>query len=346
MKELINHFLRAGFELKASDIHLTVGVPPTMRINGELKKYGKNILKPADTEGMAKEIIPENMWDKFKEKGELDFSYGLPGVSRFRVNAYLQRASVALAIRVVPSTIPTLEELYMPDILKKIAEKPQGLVLVTGPTGSGKSTTLASMIQFMNETMRRHIITLEDPIEYLHKHGNCIVEQREVGFDTNNFANGLRASLRQDPDVILVGEMRDLETIQTAITAAETGHLVFATLHTSSAPSTINRIIDVFPPAQQQQVRIQLASVLMAIISQRLFPTVDKKGRRAALEILLNNPAIANLIRNEKIHQIVNVMQTSKAAGMQTLDSSIKELVQLGIISKEAVEPFLHESLS
>ena len=346
MKELINHFLRAGFELKASDIHLTVGVPPTMRINGELKKYGKNILKPADTEGMAKEIIPENMWDKFKEKGELDFSYGLPGVSRFRVNAYLQRASVALAIRVVPSTIPTLEELYMPDVLKKIAEKPQGLVLVTGPTGSGKSTTLASMIQFMNETMRRHIITLEDPIEYLHKHGNCIIEQREVGFDTNNFANGLRASLRQDPDVILVGEMRDLETIQTAITAAETGHLVFATLHTSSAPSTINRIIDVFPPAQQQQVRIQLASVLMAIISQRLFPTVDKKGRRAALEILLNNPAIANLIRNEKIHQIVNVMQTSKAAGMQTLDSSIKELVQSGIISKEAVEPFLHESLS
>lgn len=346
MKELINHFLRAGFELKASDIHLTVGVPPTMRINGELKKYGKNILKPADTEGMAKEIIPENMWDKFKEKGELDFSYGLPGVSRFRVNAYLQRASVALAIRVVPSTIPTLEELYMPDVLKKIADKPQGLVLVTGPTGSGKSTTLASMIQFMNETMRRHIITLEDPIEYLHKHGNCIVEQREVGFDTNNFANGLRASLRQDPDVILVGEMRDLETIQTAITAAETGHLVFATLHTSSAPSTINRIIDVFPPAQQQQVRIQLASVLMAIISQRLFPTVDKKGRRAALEILLNNPAIANLIRNEKIHQIVNVMQTSKATGMQTLDSSIKELVQLGIISKEAVEPFLHESLS
>ena len=282
MKELIDHFLRAGFELKASDIHLTVGVPPMMRINGDLKKYGKNILKPADIEGMAKEIIPENMWDRFKEKGELDFSYGLPGVSRFRVNAYLQRASVALAVRVVPSRIPTIEELCMPDILKKVAEKPQGLVLVTGPTGSGKSTTLASMIQYMNETMRRHIITLEDPIEYLHKHGNCIIEQREVGFDTNNFANGLRASLRQDPDVILVGEMRDLETIQTAITAAETGHLVFATLHTSSAPSTINRIIDVFPPAQQQQVRIQLASVLMAIISQRLFPTVDKKGTKSS----------------------------------------------------------------
>ncbi len=187
----------------------------------------KMILKPADTEEMAKKIIPENMWDTFKEKGELDFSYGLPGVSRFRVNAYFQRASVALAIRVVPSNIPTIEELHMPDMLKKIAEKPQGLVLVTGPTGSGKSTTLASMIQYMNQTMRKHIITLEDPIEYLHKHGNSIIEQSEVGFDTNNFANGLRASLRQDPDVILVGEMRDLETIQTAITAAETGHLVF-----------------------------------------------------------------------------------------------------------------------
>lgn len=343
---MIDHFLRAGFELKASDIHLTVGVPPTMRINGELKKYGKNILKPDDIRGMAKEIIPDNMWGKFEEKGELDFSYGIPGVSRFRVNAYFQRTSVALAVRVVPSKIPTIEELCMPDVLKKIAGKPQGLVLVTGPTGSGKSTTLASMIQFMNQTMRKHIITLEDPIEYLHKHGNCIIEQREVGFDTNNFANGLRASLRQDPDVILVGEMRDLETIQTAITAAETGHLVFGTLHTSSAPSTINRIIDVFPSAQQQQVRIQLASVLMAIISQRLFPTVDKTGRRAALEILLNNPAISNLIRNEKVHQIVNVMQTSKAAGMQTLDSSIKELVQMGIISKDVVEPYLHESLS
>ena len=344
---MIDHFLRAGFELKASDIHLTVGVPPTMRINGELKKYGKTILKPTDIEEMAKKIIPENMWDTFKQRGELDFSYGLPGVSRFRVNAYFQRASVALAIRVVPSNIPTIEELHMPDILKIIAEKPQGLVLVTGPTGSGKSTTLASMIQYMNQTMRKHIITLEDPIEYLHNHGNSIIEQREVGFDTNNFANGLRASLRQDPDVILVGEMRDLETIQTAITAAETGHLVFGTLHTSSAPSTINRIIDVFPPSQQQQVRIQIASVLTAIISQRLFPTVDKKGRRAALEILLNNAAIANLIRNEKIHQIVNVMQTSKAAGMQTLDASIKELVQAGIISKEAVEPYLHhESLS
>lgn len=343
MKELIDHLLRAGFELKASDIHLTVGVPPIMRINGELKRYGKDILKPGDTEGMAKAIIPDNMWAKFKEKGELDFSYGIPGVSRFRVNTYFQRSCIAMAIRIVPTKIPTIEELELPPILRKIAEKPQGLVLVTGPTGSGKSTTLASMIQYMNHNMRKHIITLEDPIEYLHKHGNSIIDQREVGFDTNNFANGLRASLRQDPDVILVGEMRDLETIQTAITAAETGHLVFGTLHTSSAPATINRIIDVFPPSQQSQVRIQLASVLVSIISQRLFKTIDNKGRRAATEILINNSAVANLIRNEKIHQIVSIMQTSRSYGMHTLETSIKELVQSGVITKDTAEPFLQE---
>lgn len=342
---MIEHLLRAGFELKASDIHLTVGVPPIMRINGELKKYGKDELKPSDTEGMAKAIIPESMWQLFKEKGELDFSYGISGVSRFRINTYFQRSCVALAIRIVPTKIPTIEELELPGVLKKIVNKPQGLVLVTGPTGSGKSTTLASMIQYMNHHMRKHIITLEDPIEYLHKHGNSIIDQREVGFDTNNFANGLRASLRQDPDVILVGEMRDLETIQTAITAAETGHLVFGTLHTSSAPATINRIIDVFPPSQQPQVRIQLASVLVSVISQRLFKTIDSKGRRVATEVLINNAAVANLIRNEKIHQIVNIMQTSRVSGMQTLESSIKELVQAGIISKEAAEPFLQEKV-
>lgn len=346
MKEKIDYLLRSGFELKASDIHLTVGVPPVMRINGDLKRYGKEPLKPTDTEGMAKAIIPTQMWEKFEQNGELDFSYGIHGVSRFRVNTYLQRSCVALAIRIVPTKIPTIEDLELPNVLKGIAEKPQGLVLVTGPTGSGKSTTLAAMIQYMNQTMRKHIITLEDPIEYLHKHGQSIIDQREVGFDTNNFANGLRASLRQDPDVILVGEMRDLETIQTAITAAETGHLVLGTLHTSSAPSTINRIIDVFPPSQQAQIRIQLASVLVSIISQRLFKTLDNKGRKAATEILINNSAVANLIRNEKIYQIVNVMQTSRASGMHTLEASIKELVQAGIISNEAAEPFLQEKLT
>jgi twitching motility protein PilT len=346
MTEAIDILLRAGFELKASDIHLTVGVPPIFRINGELKRYGKENLLPAHTEAMAKAIIPENMWDRFREKGELDFSYGVQGVSRFRVNAYYQRSCIALAVRVVPTRVPTIDELELPNILKKIAGKPQGLVLVTGPTGSGKSTTLASIIDYMNQNMRKHVITLEDPIEYLHKHGNCIIDQREVGFDTNNFANGLRAALRQDPDVILVGEMRDLETIQTAITAAETGHLVFGTLHTSSAPATINRIIDVFPPSQQAQIRIQLASVLVSIVSQRLFPIIDRKGRKAATEILINNSAVANLIRNEKVHQIANIMQTSRAQGMHTLDASISELVQSGQVSKEAAMPYLQEKVN
>nr|WP_249365544.1 type IV pilus twitching motility protein PilT [Cytobacillus citreus] len=337
--------MRAAFELKASDLHLTVGVQPIMRINGELKKYGKEILKPNETEGMARAIIPNHMWEQFKEKGELDFSYGIPGVSRFRVNTYHQRSCISMAIRVVPTKIPSIDELELPNILRKISEIPQGLVLVTGPTGSGKSTTLASMIQYMNNTMRKHIITLEDPIEYLHKHGNSIIDQREVGFDTMNFANGLRAALRQDPDIILVGEMRDLETIQTAITAAETGHLVLGTLHTSSAPATINRIIDVFPPSQQPQIRIQLASVLVAVISQRLFRREDREGRKAATEILMNNAAVGNLIRNEKIHQIINIMQTSRAQGMHTLENSIKDLVHAGIISKEAAEPYLQEIL-
>ncbi|UQD52906.1 type IV pili twitching motility protein PilT [Bacillus methanolicus] len=346
MKNKIDLLLRAGFELKASDIHLTVGVPPVFRIHGELKRYGKDPLAPSDTEGMARAIIPENMWEQFKKKGELDFSYGIPGISRFRINAYFQRSCIAMAIRIVPTKIPTLQELELPPVLAKIAEKPQGLVLVTGPTGSGKSTTLAAMINHMNQTMRKHIITLEDPIEYLHKHGTCIIDQREVGFDTNNFANGLRASLRQDPDVIMVGEMRDLETIQTAITAAETGHLVFGTLHTASAPDTINRIIDVFPPSQQAQIRFQLASVLVAIISQRLFLKADKKGRKAATEILLNNSAVANLIRNEKIHQIVNIMQTSRSQGMHTLATSIKELVESGQVSAEETMPYLLEKVN
>ncbi|WP_316571852.1 type IV pilus twitching motility protein PilT [Neobacillus sp. YIM B06451] len=343
MKEKIDLILRAAFELKASDIHMTVGIPPVFRINGELKKYGKEPMRPEDTEGMAKSIVPADKWDAFKERGELDFSYSIAGLSRFRVNTYHQRNCIAMALRTVPSKIPTIEELGMPDTLQKLAEKPQGLVLVTGPTGSGKSTTLASMIHYMNMTMRKHIITLEDPIEYLHKHGNSIIDQREVGMDTGNFANGLRAALRQDPDVILVGEMRDLETIQTAITAAETGHLVLGTLHTSSAPATINRILDVFPPAQQAQIRIQLASVLVGIISQRLFPTIDKRGRKAATEIMINNPAIANLIRNEKVHQIPSVMQTSRALGMHTLESNIKELIDKGFIQREVAEPYLQE---
>lgn len=343
MKQKVDAMLRAAFELKASDIHLTVGIPPIFRINGDLKRYGQDVLSPTDTEQMAKAIVPEHMWTRFETDGELDLSYSLSGVSRFRVNVFKQRGCISLAIRIVPTKIPSLDELQLPDVLKKMVAKPQGLILVTGPTGSGKSMTLAAMIDYMNKTMRKHIITLEDPIEYVHKHGSCIIDQREVGTDTNNFANGLRAALRQDPDVILVGEMRDLETIQTAIIAAETGHLVFGTLHTSSAPATIDRIIDVFPPEQQGQIRIQLATVLVSIISQRLFPRAQNNGRIAATEILINNAAVANLIRNGKTHQIPSIMQTSRALGMHTLEANIKELVQQGLIARETVEPYLQE---
>jgi twitching motility protein PilT len=345
LKERLDNILRAAFELSASDVHLTVGVPPMLRINGELKQYGKEVIKPDDTMGMVMAILTEDLWGKFNDRGELDFSYGIVGVSRFRINTYRQRSCVSLAIRIIPTAIPSLEDLGMPDILSSIASKHHGLVLVTGPTGSGKSTTLASMIDYMNHHMRKHIITLEDPIEYLHKHHYCIIDQREVGFDTKNFSNGLRACLRQDPDVILVGEMRDLETISTAITAAETGHLVLASLHTTDAQSTIDRIIDVFPPNQQAQVRIQLAAVLAAIVSQRLLPTADRKGRIAANEILLNNSAIRNLIRNEKIHQIHSIMQTSKASGMHTLEMSVKDLLEEKRITREMAAPYLQESV-
>ncbi|MYL33298.1 PilT/PilU family type 4a pilus ATPase [Pontibacillus yanchengensis] len=343
MKDRFDTLLKSAFELKASDIHLTVGMPPVFRIHGDLKQYGKEKLAPQHTEEMAKAILSDTLWEKFEETGEVDFSYGIPGISRFRINAYHQRNCISLAVRVVPTSIPSMEDLHMPEILKTISKLPQGLVLVTGPTGSGKSTTLASMIDYMNQNTRKHVITLEDPIEYLHSHRLCLIDQREVGFDTRNFANGLRACLRQDPDVILVGEMRDLETIATAITAAETGHLVLGTLHTTDAASTIDRIIDVFPPNQQSQVRIQLAGVLQAIISQRLFQTTDKKGRRAATEILRNSPAVKNLIRNEKIHQLPNIMQTSKAQGMHTLQMSVKSLLEQGIILEEQASPYLEE---
>ncbi|MBD8068852.1 type IV pilus twitching motility protein PilT [Bacillus sp. PS06] len=345
MEEKLNNILRAATELKASDIHITPGVPPVFRIHGDLKRYGENKLFPVDIDAMAKSVIPEGMWDQFLQKGELDFSYGIPRVSRFRVNAYRQRANIAMAFRAIPSEIPTIEDLGLPHVITRIMEKPQGLILVTGPTGSGKSTSLAAMINHINHTKSKHVITLEDPIEYLHRHNTSIIDQREIGFDTKTFANGLRAALRQDPDIILVGEMRDLETIHTAITAAETGHLVLATLHTSSAPATIDRIIDVFPPEQQPQIRVQLASVLVSVVSQRLFPASDKTGRHAATEILVNTPAVANLIRTEKIHQLYNVMQTSKALGMHTLETNIKELVQSGVISKEVAQPFVQERI-
>lgn len=345
VKERLDQYLSKAFELGASDIHLTVGVTPMMRLHGKLKPIGEELLMPMDTEEMARAMIPNHLWTSFKERGEIDFSYSIQGLSRFRVNAYHQRSCVSIAIRVIPQTIPTFEQLNLPPVLKSVIKKQQGLILVTGPTGSGKSTTLAAMIDEMNKTVEKHIVTLEDPIEYLHRHHKCIIDQREVGFDTRSFANGLRACLRQDPDVILVGEMRDLETISTAITAAETGHLVLATLHTTDAPTTIDRIIDVFPGEQQGQVRIQLASVLEAVVSQRLFPLKDGNGRAAAFEVLINNPAVRNLIRNEKIHQIHSIMQTSRSAGMQTLKMSVQSLVNEGKISMDSALPFLSEGM-
>lgn len=343
MNEQLSQLLRAAFELGTSDVHLTVGMPPIMRLDGELKRFGQDVLKPHEIETMTRSILTDEMWGKFIEKGEIDFSHGLPGVSRFRVNAYHQRDCIGLAFRVIPTHIPTYEELSLPKVLRDISTRPQGLVLVTGPTGSGKSTTLASMISEMNKSMKKHIITLEDPIEYLHSHGTCMINQREVGFDTKSFSSGLRASLRQDPDVILVGEMRDLETISTAITAAETGHLVFATLHTTSAVMTIDRIIDVFPPSQQPQIRIQLASVLQAVVSQRLFPKKEGKGRVGAFEVLLNVPAVKNLIRTEKIHQITSVMQSSRSIGMRTMESEIERLVKEEKVSFDSASPYLSE---
>ncbi len=322
---------------RASDIHITVGVPPILRIDGVLEYFGEKILYPEDTERLVKEILDERQIEELQLRGEIDTSYSSPGIGRFRVNAYKQRGSYAMALRIIPLKIPTMEELGLPTVVKDLARLPRGLILVTGPTGSGKSTTLASMINLINEERNCHILTLEDPIEYLHKHNKSIVNQREIGLDSNSFASALRAALRQDPDVILVGEMRDLETISIALTAAETGHLVLSTLHTIGAAKTIDRVVDVFPPHQQQQIRVQLASVMQAIISQQLLPKANGEGRIAAFETMIATPAIRNLIREEKIHQIDTVIQTSKKQGMQTMDNSLLELYQKGLISRETV---------
>ena len=338
----IKQLLLRAYEEKASDLHLTVGIPPIYRIDGKLEQFGNTLVTPELVKEMIEEILPDYKRTEFEENGETDFNYSLKGYCRFRVNAYHQRNSGALAARLISSKIPSIEQLNMPKVLYDLADKPQGLILVTGPTGSGKSTTLAAMIDYINTNRAKHIITLEDPIEYLHKHKKSVINQREVGVDTSSFAAGLRASLRQDPDIILVGEMRDLETISTAITAAETGHLVFGTLHTSSAPTTIDRIIDVFPPHQQGQIRIQLANVLQGIISQRLFVKKSERGRVAATEILVSVPAVANLIRHEKVHQIPTVMQTNRALGMHTLQHSIQSLISAGQISLEEARPYLN----
>ncbi|WP_048600482.1 type IV pilus twitching motility protein PilT [Rubeoparvulum massiliense] len=342
MNEHLQLAINQAIQDRASDIHISSGLPPILRIDGALHPSQQAVLSAEETAKIAEELVPSQRWEEFNQLGELDFSFEYEGKVRFRVNAFFQRGQVSLALRLIPTMVPTLEVLNLPNTIRELAGKVHGLVLVTGPTGSGKSTTLAAMIQYMNQHMHRHIITLEDPIEYLHHHEQSIIEQREVGNDTSSFSNGLRAALRQDPDVIMVGEMRDLETIATAITAAETGHLVLATLHTSSALATIDRIIDVFPSSQQGQIRLQLSNVLQAIISQRLLP-LKQGGRRAALEILINNPAVANLIRNEKTHQILTVMQTSRSQGMQTMESAVRTLLNQGLVCFDSASPILGE---
>ena len=330
----IKNIISAAIEREASDIHLTVGIPPSIRVDGQLIQIPDHErLMPEDTKKLADELMDDYARDKFELKGEVDFSYSIVGFGRFRVNVYKQRGTVSMALRTVPLSVPSVDDLGLPPILKELAMKKRGLVLVTGPTGSGKSTTLAAMIDHMNKHRNGHIITLEDPIEYLHRHGKSIINQREVGHDTFSYADALRAALRQDPDVILIGEMRDLETISTAVTAAETGHLVLSTLHTIGAVQTIDRIIDVFPPDQQQQIKVQLASVLEGVISQQLIKKADNKGRIAALEIMLANAAIRNHVREGKTHQILSALQTGRKHGMVTMDAYLTELYRQGLIS-------------
>jgi twitching motility protein PilT len=320
----------------ASDLHLTVGSKPAIRVNGRIERLDEiEVLAPEDTQQLLYQILSSEQQKNFEIKRQLDFAHGVPGLARFRVNVYFQRGSLGGAFRLIPEAIKTLEELGLPASLHELAEKPRGLVLVTGPTGSGKSTTLASLIDEVNRTRSDHILTIEDPVEFVHRHKKCIVNQREIGFDAPSFAEGLRAALRQDPDVILVGEMRDLETIATALTAAETGHLVLGTLHTQSASSTVDRIIDVFPPAQQEQVRIQIAGALQGIVTQALLPTADGTTRVPALEILLPDDATRNLIRQGKVEQIYTIMQTGTQRGMQTMEQSLTELTLRGVVSLE-----------
>jgi len=329
MEQLLRQAVNSG----ASDLHITVGVPPTLRVDGNLVSTEHQILTVKETERLFIAITTVEQQRLFKDHGEIDFSFAIFGLSRFRVNAFRQRGSVAMVIRVVNENVPTLEELGHPQILRTLASQARGLVLVTGPTGSGKSTTLAAMINLINQERSCHILTLEDPIEYLHKHRKSIVNQREMHTDTESFAIALRSALREDPDVILVGEMRDPETIATAITAAETGHLVFATLHTGSAAQTIDRIIDAFPAYQQQQIRIQLSVTLQGIVAQQLLPRMDKKGRIAALEILIATPAVRNIIREGKTHQLTSVIQTGAKFGMQPMDIALRDLYRRGIVS-------------
>ena len=332
----INELLEMVLEQHGSDLHLTAGSPPVIRVHGELRPVeGLEALNGSQIREMVYAILTQKQREKFEDDLELDASYTLPGRSRFRLNVFLQRDSVGAVMRTIPYEIVALSDLGLPPAVATFADMPRGLVLVTGPTGSGKSTTLASLIDIVNREKALHIMTVEDPIEFLHTHKRSVVNQREVGEDTHSFSNALRHVLRQDPDVILVGEMRDLETISTALTAAETGHLVFATLHTQDAPQSIDRIIDVFPSHQQQQIRVQLAATLQGIVTQQLIPTADGRGRAVAAEVLVATPAIRNLIREGKIHQVYSLMQTGGKHGMVTMDQSLATLVRTGRISQD-----------
>jgi twitching motility protein PilT len=339
--ELLDVVLDRG----ASDLHLTVGAPPTVRLHGDLERLTEYpIMTPRALQGMIYAILPQKMRERLEQELELDMSYALPGRARFRVNVYFQRDSLGAAFRLIPYEIKTVEDLQLPSVVGDLARFPRGFVVVTGPTGSGKSTTLAGMVDIVNRERAAHIMTVEDPIEFLHKHERCIVNQREVGADTHSFSQALKHVLRQDPDVILVGEMRDLETIATAITAAETGHLVFATLHTQDAPQTIDRIIDVFPPHQQQQVRVQLATTLQGVVTQQLLQTADGLGRVVAVEVLICTPAVRNLIREGKVHQIYSIMQAGGRFGMQTMDQSLANLVKAGQITQQLAYERCHDA--
>lgn len=339
----IDDLLTKARKMGASDVHVTVGSPPKCRVNGELTNLMEDRILPPDSKALVEQMIPGRLVERFNREGEVDFSYAVKGVGRFRVNIFKQRGTMSFVIRLVNTEIPTPETLGLPKSVLDLVTKKRGLILVTGPTGSGKSTTLASMINVINQTQNKHIITLEDPIEYLHSHARSIVNQREVGIDTKSYAGALRAALREDPDIILVGEMRDLDTIATAVTAAETGHLVLSTLHTIGAVPTIERIIDVFPTHQQAQVRLQLATLLEAIISQQLLPTADRTGRVAAFEIMYANSAVRNLIREAKPHQITSIIQTSRQSGMITMDDAIYELFQTHQICAEDAMEFAQD---
>jgi len=331
----IDAFFKLMNEQGASDLHLTAGQPPALRIRGEIERIKYKVLDSDDLRGMLYEIAPEQKIKTFEESGDIDFGYEIPGLARYRANFFMQKNGVAAVFREIPSTIMSADQLGLPEVVSKLATLPRGLILVTGPTGSGKSTTLAAVVDVANRSRKDHIITVEDPIEFVHQSQGCIVNHREIGIHTNSFATALRGALREDPDIIMVGEMRDLETISLAVEAASTGHLVFSTLHTSSAYKTVDRVIEVFPSSEQPLIRSTLSDGLRAVIAQVLFKRIDRKGRVVALEILIANPAVRNLIREGKTHQIPSMIQTGKKYGMILLDDSIMDLYTKGMVSAE-----------